>query len=40
MNRGREPMFTYAAEAGQTHSEVDDGRGAEGAGWGGDMEKI
>lgn len=30
----------HGSEAGETHSKVDDGRGAEAAGWGGDMEKI
>lgn len=30
----------HGAEVGNTYSKVEEGRGAEGAGWGSDMEKI
>lgn len=30
----------HGAEVGKMYSKVEEGRGAEGAGWGSDMEKI
>lgn len=30
----------HGAEVGKTYSKVEEGRGAEGAGWSGDMKKI